>query len=57
MIIDPCGRIVKKQSKAINDDMVIADIDLIIRKLNRRRWLTIGRRPELLFDINDKIRK
>ncbi|ARX32960.1 TPA: nitrilase family protein [Proteus mirabilis] len=46
MVIDPYGRIVK-ESYAIEDDMVVTDIDLtLLPESTGRRWLT-GRRPEL----------
>lgn len=54
MIIDPYGRIVK-ESKAINDDMVIADIDLsLLENSTGRRWLT-GRRLELYSILTTKL--
>lgn len=46
MVIDPYGRIVK-ESLLVEDDVVIADLDLsLLPTSNGRRWLT-GRRPEL----------
>ncbi|OAT52211.1 nitrilase family protein [Providencia heimbachae] len=46
MVIDPYGRIIA-ESNAIEDDMVIANLDLDLLPMSTgRRWLT-GRRPEL----------
>lgn len=46
MVIDPYGRIVA-ESQAVEDDMVVADLDLTLLPLSTgRRWIT-GRRPEL----------
>lgn len=46
MVIDPYGRIIT-ESLLVEDDMVIADLDLnLLPTSNGRRWLT-GRRPEL----------
>lgn len=54
MIIDPYGRIIN-ESLAIDDDMVIADLDLnLLPTSSGRRWLT-GRRPELYRMINETI--
>lgn len=54
MIIDPYGRVVK-ESNAITDDMVIADIDLtLLENSTGRRWLT-GRRPELYSILTTKL--
>lgn len=54
MIIDPYGRVVK-ESKAIDDDIVIADIDLtLLDNSTGRRWLT-GRRPELYSILTTKL--
>ncbi|MBG2875430.1 nitrilase family protein [Proteus alimentorum] len=54
MVIDPYGRVVK-ESKAINDDMVIADLDLtLLENSTGRRWLT-GRRPALYSILTTKL--
>ncbi|MCT6518475.1 nitrilase family protein [Proteus vulgaris] len=54
MILDPYGRVIK-ESKAINDDMVIADLDLtLLDKSTGRRWIT-GRRPELYSILTTKL--
>lgn len=54
MIIDPYGRIIK-ESDAINDDMVIADINLdLLQNSTGRRWLT-GRKPELYSILTSKL--
>lgn len=54
MILDPYGRVVK-ESKAINDDMVIADLDLtLLDNSTGRRWIT-GRRPELYSILTTKL--
>lgn len=46
MLIDPYGRIIK-ESHAIEDDIIIADLDLELLPMSTgRRWLS-GRRPEL----------
>ena len=46
MIIDPYGRIVA-ECTAIEDDMVVADLDLtLVSASTGQRWMT-GRRPEL----------
>lgn len=46
MIIDPYGRIIK-ESDAIENDMVIAELDLSLLPMSTgRRWMS-GRRPEL----------
>ena len=46
MILDPYGRILA-ESRAIHDDMVMADLDLDLLALSTgRRWIR-GRRPEL----------
>lgn len=46
MILDPYGEIVR-ESTALEDDLVVADLDLdLVATSSGRRWLT-GRRPEL----------
>lgn len=46
MIIDPYGRIIN-ESDAIDNDMVIAELDLSLLPMSTgRRWMS-GRRPEL----------
>lgn len=46
MILDPYGRIVA-ESTAIEDDIVVADLDLaLVSDSSGQRWMT-GRRPEL----------
>lgn len=46
MILDPYGRVVA-ESTAIDDDVVIADLDLdLVAGSSGQRWMT-GRRPEL----------
>lgn len=51
MIIDPYGRIIQ-ETAAIENDMVIADLDLsLLPDSNGRRWL-MGRRPELYQILN-----
>ncbi len=46
MVIDPYGRIIK-ESHSIENDMVVADLDLnVLPTSTGRRWL-LGRRPEL----------
>lgn len=50
MIIDPYGRIVI-ESTAIEDDMVVADLDLtLVAESSGQRWMT-GRRPELYTSL------
>lgn len=54
MIIDPYGRIVE-ESCAIEDDIVIADIDLsLLADSSGRRWLT-GRKPELYSVLTTRL--
>ncbi|SPZ20801.1 (R)-stereoselective amidase [Providencia rettgeri] len=54
MIIDPYGRVIK-ESCAIDDDIVIADLELdLLPTSNGRRWLT-GRRPELYRIITETL--
>ena len=53
MIIDPYGRVVA-ESTAIEDDMVIANLDLtLVSGSSGQRWMT-GRRPELYGVLTDR---
>ncbi|HGN1704473.1 TPA: nitrilase family protein [Providencia rettgeri] len=54
MVIEPYGRIIN-ESLLVEDDMVIADLDLnLLPTSNGRRWLT-GRRPELYRVITETL--
>lgn len=56
MIIDPYGRIIK-ESKEIDDDIVIANLDLdLLDMCTGRRWIR-GRRPELYSKLVEKTGK
>ncbi|WP_194918622.1 nitrilase-related carbon-nitrogen hydrolase [Catenulispora rubra] len=46
MIVDPCGRIIA-ESRAIDDHMVTADLDLDLVSGSVGQWWTKARRPEL----------
>lgn len=53
MILDPYGRIVA-ESTAIEDDMVVADLDLsLVPNSSGQRWMT-GRRPELYSLLTER---
>ncbi|PYE39961.1 putative amidohydrolase [Rhizobium sp. PP-F2F-G20b] len=53
MILDPYGRIVV-ESTAIEDDMVVANLDLtLVADSNGQRWMT-GRRPELYTPLIER---
>ena len=53
MIIDPYGEIIV-ESTAIEDDMVVADLDAgILESSSGRRWLH-ARRPELYGQITER---
>ncbi|MEY9859651.1 hypothetical protein ABH935_005284 [Catenulispora sp. GAS73] len=46
MVVDPCGRVIA-ESRAIEDDMVGADLDLGLASGSVGRWWMEARRPEL----------
>ncbi|MBO9858829.1 nitrilase-related carbon-nitrogen hydrolase [Xanthomonas sp. A1809] len=53
MILDPYGRIVA-ESTAIDDDVVVADLDLdLVTGSSGQRWMT-GRRPELYHVLTER---
>lgn len=53
MILDPYGRIVV-ESTAIEDDMVVENLDLtLVSDSNGQRWMT-GRRPELYAPLTER---
>ncbi|MDD4763241.1 MAG: acyltransferase, partial [Sphaerochaetaceae bacterium] len=56
MILDPYGELLA-ESKAIEDDMVIAELDLsLVPSSTGRRWL-LSRRPDLYDSIAVKTGK
>lgn len=56
MILDPYGRIIK-ESKEIDDDIVIANLDLnLLDMCTGRRWIR-GRRPEFYHKLVEKTGK
>jgi len=53
MVLDPYGEIVR-ESTAIEDDLVVADLDLdLVATSSGRRWLT-GRRPEMYGVLTER---
>jgi predicted amidohydrolase len=51
MILDPYGRIVA-ETQALEEDLVVADLDLTLLPLSTgRRWIR-GRRPELYGSLS-----
>ncbi len=56
MILDPYGRILA-ESTALQDDMVIADLDAaLLENCTGRRWM-LSRRPELYASLAVKTGK
>jgi predicted amidohydrolase len=56
MVINPYGRIIKETSK-VEDDLVIANLDLnLLNMCTGRRWIR-GRRPELYRMLSEKTGK